>query len=260
MSFWIICLLCIVQGLTEFLPISSSGHLTLMEQVFHVEGDLLFINLFLHLATLVAVLIVYRKIVWKILKKPFQPLTYKLIISTIFTCIIAGVYSYFSLDKISFQIYCFGFLLTSILLFYLNYFQKKCSVVKSSGVSVKDSIIVGFVQGVAVIPGLSRSGSTISALTFCGNSTEDSSEYSFLLSVPVILGGFVLELLKMKENVLILNNFTFGICVFAFFLTLIVAIISLKLTLKLLKSNRFIWFSVYTFILFLITFVINYVI
>ncbi|MBE5755218.1 MAG: undecaprenyl-diphosphate phosphatase [Clostridiales bacterium] len=259
MSFWIICLLCIIQGLTEFLPVSSSGHLTLIEQLFGIKDNLLLINLFLHLATLVAVIIVYRKTIWKLLKKPFQPLTYKLVISTIFTCIIALIFEYFSLEDFSFKIYCFGFLLTSVLLFLMDKYKNQIVSIKN-GVSYKDSIIVGVVQGIAVIPGLSRSGSTIATLGFCGNNAEESGEYSFLLSIPVIVGGFVLEIVKMCKNQIIPDVFTFKTCVFAFFLTLIVAIISLKITLKILKKNKFIYFSIYTFILFIVTFVLNYVI
>ena len=260
MSLWIICLLCIVQGLTEFLPISSSGHLTLVEQLFGIEDNLLLINLFLHLATLVAVIVVYRKIIWKLIKKPFQPLTYKLIISTLFTCIISLIFEYFSLESLSFKIYSFGFLITSILLFLMDRINRKSVIIKQGGVSYKDSIFVGIVQGLAVIPGLSRSGRTIATLTICGNNDEESAEYSFLLSIPVIIGGFVLELFKMYKNIEISNIFTIESCVFAFFLTFIIAFVSLKLTLKLLKKKKFIYFSIYTFLLFILTFILNFII
>lgn len=251
-------MLCVVQGLTEFLPISSSGHLTLIEQVFGINDNILLINLFLHLATLVAVVIVYRKVVWKLLKKPFQPLAYKLFISTIFTCIIAVIFESFYLEDLAFKIYPFGFLATSILLFFMHKSQKSTISVKSGGVSYRDSIFVGLVQGVAVIPGLSRSGSTITTLSFLGNNEEESAEFSFLLSVPVIVGGFVLEVIKMLKKPQISELFTIETAIFAFLLTLIVAIISLKLTLKLLKNNKFIYFSVYTFVLFIVTFAMNY--
>ena len=114
------------------------------------------------------------------------------------------------------------------------------------------------VQGLAVIPGLSRSGSTIVSLSLCGNNEEESAEYSFLLSIPIIVGGFVIELIKMFKNPQISRVFTIETIIFAFLLTLVVAIISLKLTLKLLKKNKFIYFSIYTFILFIVTFAINY--
>lgn len=260
MSFWVLCLLCIVQGVCEFLPISSSGHLTLIEQVCGVQGDLLFLNLFLHLASLIAVIVVYRKIILKLIKKPFQPLTYKILISTIFTVILAFIFEVFSLDDYSYKIYCFGFLLTSILLWILDYIQKKMVGLKQNGISYRDAVIVGLVQGIAVIPGLSRSGSTIFSLMLCGNEKDESAEYSFLLSVPIIVGGFVLKLLKMNKEPLILENFTITMGVFAFLFTLLISIISLKLTIKLLREKKFKVFSIYTFILFIITFYINYLI
>ena len=258
MSFWIICLLCVVQGLTEFLPISSSGHLTLIEQFFGINENILLINLFLHLATLVAVVVVYRKTILKLIKKPFQPLTYKLVISTFLTCVIAFVFEWLGLEKFAFKIYSFGFLMTAILLFFMHKSKKSTISIKQGGISYRDSVIVGMVQGFAVIPGLSRSGSTIVSLSLCGNNEEESAEYSFLLSIPIIVGGFVIELIKMFKNPQISGVFTIETIIFAFLLTLVVAIISLKLTLKLLKKNKFIYFSIYTFILFIVTFTINY--
>ena len=135
MSFWIICLLCVVQGLTEFLPISSSGHLTLIEQFFGINENILLINLFLHLATLVAVVVVYRKTILKLIKKPFQPLTYKLVISTVLTCVIAFVFEWLGLEKFAFKIYSFGFLMTAILLFFMHKSNKSTISIKQGGIS-----------------------------------------------------------------------------------------------------------------------------
>ena len=115
MSFFILCLLCVVQGFTEFLPVSSSGHLLLIEQLFGIKDDVLLINLFLHLATLLAVVIVYRKIIIKLIKKPFQSLTYKLLISTVITVIFALAYKFFNIQEIVTKIYGFCFFITSIL-------------------------------------------------------------------------------------------------------------------------------------------------
>lgn len=258
MSVYVLIILCIVQGLTEFLPVSSSGHLLLFEQLFNVSGNLMFLNLFLHMATLLAVVIVYRKTLWGLLKKPFQPYTLKLFVATMFTVVLAFAYEFSGVDKIVTKIYPFGFLLTAILLFVCHQFQKKSGVVSSGEISMRSSCIVGIVQGFAVVPGLSRSGSTISSLILSGNDEKQSSEFSFLLSIPIIVGGFVLELLKMDKNVINLGFSDIKLYIFAFFLTFIVSLIALKLTIKLVKKHKFIVFSIYTFVLFVFTFILNY--
>ena len=261
MSIWVLILLCVVQGLTEFLPVSSSGHLLFIEQVFHVSGNLMFLNLFLHISTLLAVVIVYRKVILELLKKPFQPYTLKLLIATICTVVLAFVYEYFKIDNVVTKIYPFGFLTTSMLLMACHLFQKKCVAMRTNELSMKNSVLVGMVQGVAVIPGLSRSGSTIASLMLAGNDEKKAAEFSFLLSIPIIVGGFVLELLQTKNRIgLVAGNFNFLIYFVAFILTFIVSIIALKLTIKLLRKQKFIVFSIYTFLMFIVTFVLNYVI
>lgn len=255
MAFWILIILCLVQGLTEFLPVSSSGHLLLFEQIFKIQDNILLINLFLHLASLVAVIIVYRKIIWKIIKKPFQPLTYKLILSTLITLVFAMVYNIFNINKFETHFYGFCFLITSILLFITHRFQQKAGVVKfNNEINTKSAVLVGFVQGLAVLPGISRSGSTICSLVLAGNDESASAEYSFLLSIPIIIGGFILECFKIDNFNTLLSQINIAQIIFAFIFTFIVAILSLKLTIKLLKKNKFIYFSIY--LLFISIFVI----
>lgn len=258
MSLWVLIVLCLVQGLTEFLPVSSSGHLLLCEQLFGIKDNLMFLNLFLHVATLLAVIIVYRKTIWELLKKPFQPYTFKLVIATCFTVVLAFAYEFAGLDNIVTKIYPFAFLLTSILLLLCHLFQKKSVGVSLNEISYKNAALVGIVQGIAVVPGLSRSGSTISSMILTGNDEKKSAEFSFLLSIPIIVGGFVLELLKINKNGGFVLNFDIKKMIFAFFLTFIVSIIALKITIKLLKKQKFIVFSIYTFILFIVTFILNF--
>lgn len=259
MDFLILCVLCVVQGLTEFLPVSSSGHLLFFEQIFGIKENFLLLNLFLHVATLLAVIIVYRKIIWKLLKHPFQPLTYKLILSTLITLVFALTYEILDLDQIIANFYGFCFIFTSILLFITYIFQKKSSCVNTGEIGVKSAALVGFVQGLAVLPGISRSGSTISSLILAGNDEGKAAEYSFLLSIPIIIGGFLFELIKIIHK----NQFSLPtspiLCVVAFFITFLVSILSLKLTLKLLKKNKFIIFSIYTFIIGIIVIVFNFI-
>lgn len=259
MSFGVLCLLCIVQGLTEFLPISSSGHLLLFEQLFGVSGNLLGLNLFLHLATLVAVVIVYRGVIWNLIKKPFQPLTYKLIVSTAITLVFAVCYKLLDLDQIATNIYGFCFLLTAVILLFCYKFQQKSAIISPQTISYKSAVIVGIAQGFAIFPGLSRSGTTISALLFSGNEETKAAEYSFLLSVPIIVGGFLTEFISADLSASAFADLSLLDCGFAFILTFVVSVLSLKLTIKMLKNNKFIYSSIYLFILSILTIIFNFV-
>lgn len=259
MKIWVLVVLCLVQGLTEFLPVSSSGHLLLFENIFKVEGNLLLLNLFLHLATLLAVVIVYRKSIWKLLKKPFQPLTYKLIVSTLITLVFAFSYEIFDIDKFMPKFYGFFFLITAVLLFATYKFQKKASVVNTGELSYKSAVVVGIVQGFAVLPGISRSGSTISSLILCGTNEDQAAEYSFLLSVPIIIGGFIFELIKIDNFDNVFSFVSPVMCVFAFVLTFFVSVLSLKITLKMLKNKKFNYFATYLLLVGIVAIVLSFV-
>ena len=261
MSFLVLFVLCLVQGLTEFLPVSSSGHLLLFSQLFGINDNNLLLNLFLHIATLVAVIIVYRKVILKILKKPFQPLTFKLLLSTSITLVFAFAYELLNIDKYVTHFYGFCFLITSILLFVTHKFQKRASVVSANPeITYKSATLVGFVQGLAVLPGISRSGSTICSLLLSGNNEEKSAEYSFLLSIPIIIGGFVFELIKIENFAEVFATTSPLSIIFAFVFTFAVALLSLKLTLKLLKKNKFIFFSIYLFFISIFVIIFNIII
>ena len=255
MNFWILLVLCLVQGLTEFLPISSSGHLLLFSQLFGINDNNLLLNLFLHLSTLIAVIIVYRKVIWKLLKKPFQPLTYKLLLSTAITLVFAFAYEFSNIDNIVTHVYGYCFLATAILLLITHYFQKHSSVVSMEGeIKTRSATLVGFVQGLAVLPGISRSGSTICSLILAGETKENAAEYSFLLSIPIIIGGFVFELIKLDNLTSAFSSISPLYCIIAFIFTFLIAFLSLKLTLKLLKGNKFNIFGIY--LIFISIFVI----
>ena len=231
------------------MPVSSSGHLLFFENIFKVENNLILLNLFLHLATLFAVIIFYRDIIIKLIKKPFQPLTYKLIISTIITVIIALLYEIFNLDNYLSNYYGYFFLITATILLITHLFQKKAVRIKVGEVSYKNSLLAGFVQGIAVLPGISRSGSTISALVLTGNDEKKSAEYSFLLSIPIIIGGFIFEAMKVENWSQIFFEIKPILFFVGFAVTFLVSLLSLKLTVKFLKQNKFIYFSIYLFLL-----------
>lgn len=256
MNIYLLILLCVVQGLTEFLPVSSSGHLMMLEDIFGIHENVLLLNLFLHLATLFAVVIVYRKVILNLIRRPFCPLMGKLVLATIVTVALAGVYEIFDLNAKIGGFYGYYFIVTAFLLLGVHFFEKHAAVVKTGGISYKSSLLVGLVQGVAVLPGISRSGSTISAMIFLGAGEYEAAEFSFLLSIPVIIGGFVFELLGVGDIGAVFGMMPIWQVLFAFVLTFAVSVFALKLTKLMLKKNKFIVFSIYLFIIGIIAIII----
>lgn len=179
-------ILGLVQGLTEFLPVSSSGHLILVSQLLGITPSLA-TELIFHLATLAAVLVFYRKTILSILKRPLQKTTFLLLISTFATAPVAFLLRDVADKMQDGRLLPLFFTLTAILLLLSDKLRAK----KRNPWAI--AAIVGLSQGVAVIPGLSRSGTTISAAMFSGSDRQEASEYSFLLSIPIIIAGAVSE-------------------------------------------------------------------
>ena len=148
-------ILGIVQGLTEFLPISSSGHLMLFSSIFGIEEGSVFFSVLLHFASLIAVIIVFWKDVVELLKNPFGKEMQKILIATIPTVIIALVVE-FVLDESFLMLFVgFGFLISSVVIFITSMLQRKKKSL-SLEISKKQALVVGVVQGLAVFPGISN--------------------------------------------------------------------------------------------------------
>lgn len=192
MNIFIAALLGLVQGLCEFLPVSSSGHLVLLQNMLGVEEGTLFFDTMLHVGTLFAVIAVYYKQLWALIKKPFQKKVYLLIISTFVTAALALIFKDTFDAAFEGRFLGIGFLLTALIL-YLN---ERLSHGKRSinDMDYVQALGVGLMQGVAIFPGVSRSGSTIAGARFFGLSKEAAAEYSFILSIPAILGSLVLQI------------------------------------------------------------------
>ena len=210
MTIWIAMLLGFVQGLTEFLPVSSSGHLLLIQKMFGITEGALFFTVMLHLATLVAVIIVYWEIIAALIKKPFQKTVGLLIVATIpavgialLIKMIAPVDAFFTAAEGG-QYLGFGFLLTSVLLLVsdnirLTTTDEEGNRIPRKGKKLKDmrvtdALVIGCMQGVGILPGVSRSGSTISGALFAGLNRKTAADFSFLMSIPAIIGGAVFEI------------------------------------------------------------------
>ncbi len=191
----------LVQGLTEFLPVSSSGHLILLKKLFHIEAETfgLTFDIALHVATLVAVVIVFRRDILHILKKPFQRLTLYLIIATIPAALVGFFFDDY-IEEISASGGFLGiaFLITAAVLLLSEKVGKRYK--ETEQMSCVDAGLIGAAQAVAVIPGISRSGSTLSAGLFTGLKKEAALRFAFLMSIPVILGSAVLGIKDVIEN------------------------------------------------------------
>ena len=174
-------ILGLVQGLTEFLPVSSSGHLIVFKKLFGIDQEQfgLTFDIALHIATLIAVFIVFWPDILAILKKPVQKLTGLLIIATIPAALV-GLFLNDYIEKISQSGGFLGisFIITAVLLYFSQKAGKRVKTIES--MSYVDAAVIGVTQGIAVMPGISRSGSATSAGLFMGLQKEDSMRFAFL--------------------------------------------------------------------------------
>lgn len=200
-----------IQGLTEFIPVSSTAHLILAERFFRLPHAGLLLNASLHLGTACSLLIYFRKKLWSLLDishtENVRMLTY-LAIATI-PAVIGGILFADSIEqKLSYPI-PIAFSLISISIVFViaeRFAQHK----KSQQVTIHKSILIGVAQSIALIPGVSRSGITIAAGMFLGLSRIDAAEFTFLLSIPIVLGAGGLSLIKAIHR----NGFDNGVIAF----------------------------------------------
>jgi len=255
-------LLGIIQGLTEFLPVSSSGHLVIFQHLFGLKEPELFFDISVHLGTLAAVIIFFwkeiRAIIIAILrfagmyfKKEVSfshiyedidtKLAFLIVVGTIPTAIL-GLLFHKVADLIFSSVVLVGFmlLLTGFLLFGTRWVKKKVG----EGVehfSIKDALIIGLMQGIAIIPGISRSGSTIAVGLLLGLNRETAAKYSFLLSIPAILGAGVLGL----KDISAYPAFTLKASLIGTFTSCIVGYSALRLLVYIVKKGRIHIFAPY---------------
>lgn len=257
MTILVALILGIVQGLTEFLPVSSSGHLFLLNKIFGINGDFLLVSILLHLATLLAVVIVFYKEIWQLIKHPFSKQACNLYIATIPTIIIVLLFKK-SIDNIfgNSALLPFCFMLTAVLLFvtYLlsNKKQKSYENQFEGTIRWTSAFSMGIAQGLAIIPGISRSGSTICTGLLLGESKKDCAKFSFLMSIPIILASMLYEIL-FTSSTSTLSQIGIIPLLIAFISAFLVGILSIKFMLKIVEKAKYYYFSIYLFVLAIIT-------
>ena len=188
MSVWEAVVLGLVQGAGEFLPVSSSGHLLLLEKLGVGEEDLFF-NICLHLGTLLSVAVCMRKSILSLFRRENRRTLLYIAAACIPTVALALLFKYLAPALIDGAYLPLGFAATSFLIV----LSEKFSPAENRPLSAKTSVLTGFLQGIAVLPGISRSGATVAALRLSGVPRPAAAEFSFLLSVPVILGSALYE-------------------------------------------------------------------
>lgn len=246
MKIWEALVLGLVQGASEFLPISSSGHLLLLEKL-GVGQENLFFNIMLHVGTLAAVLIAMRKKWLLLLRHPINKTNGYLILACVPTVALAFVFKLLAPSLIDGKLLGCGFVLTTCLL----YVGENFKLHKTALVDVKTSILTGVLQGIAVLPGVSRSGATISSMRFQGVQKEDATTFSFLLSIPIIIGSALYESID-----LITGKVTLDISPAALIVGVLAAfvsgLLSIKFFLKLIEKHSMTVFIIYTLLLGLV--------
>lgn len=244
-------ILGIIQGLTEFLPVSSTGHLLLARNLFGLSEAGLFLDTMLHFGTLVAVFIVFWDDIIQLLRKPFSKLALLIIVGTIPTAIIGLTFEDF-FEEISKTGVTVGweFLFTGFIL-WLAETAKKRGHKKIDHIQYKDALIIGTLQGAAILPAISRSGLTIAGALYRGIEKETAARFSFLISIPAILGAVVLQGLKLFSGKEIESLHAIGV------IPLIVATLSaalsgyyaIKWMLRVIQKGSLKVFSIYVWIL-----------
>ncbi|MDC7232425.1 MAG: undecaprenyl-diphosphate phosphatase [Spirochaetales bacterium] len=252
MSYVQAVILGIIQGVTEFLPVSSSGHLLMIRHWMGLGEIPVLFDVLLHVATLIVVLVMFRKKVidllaslfrWIVRKADEQDMrNMKLIAVILLAVFITGVLglaiselNVAETPKVVFPLY----LVTASLLWYT---RKAKEGREYRDLNFKDGLFTGVAQGIGVLPGISRSGITISAGLYRGMNRDVAAEYSFLISIPAILGALLLDL---KDGVELMNSISLPVLAVSFTAALISGFMALWILVRLINSGKFYYFCFY---------------
>ena len=252
MSFWQSLLLGILQGISEFIPISSSGHLVVMRAVLGIGEIPLLYDVVLHFATLIVVVWFFRNRIARMLSAIWRwamrssteddavdlRLTLLVLIGTVVTVVIGLAIRRLDLHLYP-KIVAGAFLVTAGLLI-LSHFAR--GTTGYDGLKARHALIVGIAQGLAVVPGISRSGSTITAALWAGVTRERAAEFSFLMSIPAILGALILE---MRDLSSLTTAVTPAAIAAGFAASLVFGLLSLSLLVRLIRGGKLWVFSIY---------------
>ena len=255
-----IIIFAIVQGISEFLPISSSAHLIILRDILKIGNNIinkdiaLTFDISLHLGTLIAIFIMFRKEFFSLIKSAIKikekndnkKLFLNIIVATIPAALIGILFEDYidNFIRQKYLIIAISLIIMGIIIYFVDITHKEIKNIYD--LTFKDALIIGISQSFALIPGFSRSGTTIASSRILNIDKESSAKFSFFLSFPIILGAVVLQLLKIDYIILFENLWIFSLGILVSFIT---GIICIKAFISYLKNNNFKIFMYYRLIL-----------
>ena len=238
-------ILGIVQGITEWLPLSSSAHLIFFQELFHYNASL-FYDVLLHMGTLLAVILFYRTELVALFRNLFhgtlEPVQRRLLWHLFIATALTGIIGILFHDELaamftSISLTAITLIINGCLLFICERWQRSYSL------SAFRATAIGIAQGISIIPGISRSGATIGTALLLGVEKKEATHFSFLLSIPAIIGAFILE---FDSSLFV--GIQFLPAVIGFLTSFIVGYIVLGFLLRMVMQRKFHWFAYYCWI------------
>ncbi|MBZ0266020.1 undecaprenyl-diphosphatase UppP [bacterium] len=248
MNIWQALILGVVQGLTEFLPISSSGHLVIVQSLLNLTSENISFEIAVHLGTLLAVLVYFRNDLKTVIVDFFKGgegrwIGWMIILGTIPTAIIGLAFkdpleALFASSKSA----AIGLLFTTGFLVVAELVRRGERPLTK--IRWKDAILIGILQGCAIVPGISRSGSTIAAGLFAGLNRDSAARYSFLLAIPAILGATVLHLKDFQT----MESGLFAPYLVGFLASVFSGYLAIGILMRVLRTGKLYGFAAYTLV------------
>lgn len=275
MTYFEATILGLVQGLAEFLPISSSGHLALLQSWFKIdESKVLLFTVLLHVGTLISVFIVYWKDIWELIvelvltirdlctgkglrmeERPVRKLGVMIIVATIPTAIIGFAFGdFFDSLYTSVLPIGIGLIITGFLLVFSEKINTGNRGIKQ--MNCRNAIFIGVVQGIAICPGISRSGSTLFGSLVCNLDRKFAVKFVFLISIPSILGSAILETPAAIEAGVTASQL--GPVIWGMAVAAISGLVAIKGMIKIVSDKKLSWFSYYVWVLGLVVVIYSF--
>ncbi|MCL1862535.1 MAG: undecaprenyl-diphosphate phosphatase [Defluviitaleaceae bacterium] len=234
-----------IQGMSEFVPVSSSGHLLVFHHIFGIEAeDNMTFIIVLNMGSLLPLLYVFRKDLWELIKKPFQKTTYLLVIATvplvIVTLLFEGIIeSMFHMV----QLLPIGFIITGVVLLLSD--RLKNNRKEMNDITYLDAVLIGCAQALAIFPGISRSGSTITATMARGINRESAARFSFLMSVPAAFGAMIFRFSRVLASPELMEGLNFVNLGAGFVTAAITGYLAINVMLSVIKKAKLKYFALY---------------